>query len=100
MAVSSERNEDLAFPRPLPRPFFFAWALWVGVCGLAYWTYFEAARGRASVLLSIGFWAFAVVVIPLTVRRNRERTASIVAATLALLVYVLLMQSAMGQMDL
>jgi hypothetical protein len=39
-------------------------------------------------------------VIPLTVRRNRERTASIVAATLALLVYVLLMQSAIGQMDL
>ena len=93
MAIPPESNENVAFPRPFPRPVFFAWALWVGVCGLAYWTYVQAAGGRSSVLLSIGYWSFSLVVIPLMVYRNRERTAAVVAATLALLVYALLMQT-------
>jgi len=96
MAISSERDQDVAFPRPLPRPVFFVWALWVGVCGLAYWTYFEAARGRTNLLVSIGFWTFALVVIPLMIQRNREKTSSIAAATLALLAYALLMHSAVN----
>lgn len=93
MAFPPERNEGVAFPRPLPRPVFFAWALWVSVCVLAYWTYYEAAGGRISLLLSIGFWAFSLVVIPLMIRRNPERTGSVGAATLALLVYALLMHT-------
>ena len=93
MAIPSERNEDVAFPRPLPRPVFFGWALWVSVCVLAYWTYYAAARGRVSLLLSAGFWIFSLVVIPLMIHRNRERTAAVLAATMALLVYVLLMQT-------
>lgn len=96
MAIPSARDEGVAFPRPLPRPVFFTWALWVSVCGLAYWTYFEAARGRTNLLLSIGFWVFTLVVIPLMIHRNREKTSSVVAATLTLLVYALLMQSAVS----
>lgn len=95
MAVPTERSENVAFPRPLPHPAFFAWATWVSVCGLAYWTYFQAAGARVSVLLSIGFWALTLVVIPIIVYRSRARTASVVTAMLTLLAYVLLMQDAL-----
>jgi uncharacterized membrane protein len=92
MAVPTERAENVAFPRPLPHPVFFAWATWVTVCALAYWIYYQAAGARISVLLSAGFWVFALVLIPAIVQRSRERLASLVAATLALLAYALLMQ--------
>ena len=95
MAVPTERAENVAFARPLPRPVLFAWATWVSVCGFAYWTYVQAADGRVSVLLSVGFWAIAIVVVPLIVQRSRERTASVVPAMLALLGYALLMQDAL-----
>ena len=95
MAVPSERSENVAFPRPLPHPVFFAWATWVAVCGLAYWSYVEATRAGVSLLLSIGFWTLALVVIPLIVHRSRERMASVVAATISLLGYVLLMRDAL-----
>jgi hypothetical protein len=42
----------------------------------------------------VGFWAVELVVIPLIVLRNHERTAGVVAATVGLLGYVLLMQDA------
>jgi hypothetical protein len=96
MALPTERSEGVSFPRPLPHPGFFLWATWVGACGLAYWSYVAAARGGVSVLLSIGFWAFALVVIPIIATRNRERTtAPVMTALLTLLAYVLLMQDAL-----
>ena len=95
MAVPTERSENVAFPRPFPRPIFFAWATWVGVCGLAYWTYVQATGARASVLLSIGFWALTLVVTPVIVHRSRERMAGVITAMLALLAYVLLMLDAL-----
>jgi hypothetical protein len=93
MAFPSQPNEDVAFPRPLPRPGLFAWALWVAVCVFAYWTYYAAAHGRSSAILSVGFWAFSLVVIPLMVHRSRDRTSAVMAATIALLVYAVLMVS-------
>jgi predicted membrane-bound mannosyltransferase len=96
MAVSTERSEDNSdFARTLPRPVFFTWATWVLVCALAYWTYFQTAGPRVSVVLSLGFWTLALVVIPIVVRRGKEPIASVVAATLTLLGYVLLMQDAL-----
>lgn len=95
MAVPTERSENVVFTRPLPHPVFFAWATWVGVCGFAFWTYLQAAGDRVSVLLSVGFWAVAIVLVPFIVHRSRERTASVVPAMLALLGYVLLMQDAL-----
>jgi len=96
MAVSTERSEkNNAFDRTLPRPVFFTWATWVSVCALAYWTYFQAAGPRVSVALSLGFWSLSLVVIPIIALRSRERVASVVAATLTLLGYVLLIQDAL-----
>ena len=95
MAVPTERSENVLFARPLPHPVFFAWATWVSVCAFAFWTYVQAANARVSVLLSVGFWAIAIVVVPLIVHRSRERTASVIPAMLALLAYVLLMQDAL-----
>ncbi len=96
MAVSTERSEDNnAFARPLPRPVFFTWATWVAVCALAYWTYFQTAGPRVSVALSLGFWSLALVVVPIIVLRSKEQMGSVVAATLTLLGYVLLMQDAL-----
>jgi len=96
MAVSTERSENNgAFARPLPRPVFFTWATWVTVCALAYWTYFQTAGPRVSILLSVGFWILALVVIPVIVLRGKERIGGVVAATLTLLGYVLLMQDAL-----
>ena len=96
MAVSTGRSEDDVFPRPLPHPAFVTWAIWVAVCALAYWNYVRAApAGGVSVLLSAGFWILSLVVIPIVVRRSRERTAGVVTATLALLGYVLLMHDAL-----
>jgi hypothetical protein len=92
MAVPSERTEGVAFPRPLPHPTFFIWATWLAACGLAYWTYYRAARAGVSLVLSIGFWAFALVVIPAVVYRGRERMASVITAILSMLAYALLMQ--------
>jgi hypothetical protein len=92
MAVPTERSEDVAFPRPLPHPAYFAWATWVVVCGLAYWGYVHAARSGVSLLPSAGFWILTLVVIPVIVRRSRERTAGVMTATIALLGYLLLMQ--------
>ena len=85
MAIPTERSDDVTFPRPLPQPAFFVWATWVGTCGLAYWSYYRAARGDVSLALSVGFWAFALVVIPTVVYRGRERMASVITAILALL---------------
>ncbi len=95
MAVPSERNEGVAFPRLLPRPAFFAWALWVGVCLFAYWTYYAMAAGRTSIVLSIGFWAFSLVVVPLMTRRSPDRSGAVTVATVALLIYAALMVSAL-----
>ena len=95
MAVSTERSEGVAFPRPLPRPTFFTLATWVATCGFAYWTYFQAARGRISVPLSLGFSTLVLVVIPLISIRNRERFGGLAGATLTLLAYALLMQDAL-----
>jgi hypothetical protein len=55
----------------------------------------QAAGPRFSLLLSAGFWSLALVVVPIVVRRNKQHTGEIVAATLALLGYVLLMQDAL-----
>jgi hypothetical protein len=95
MAVSSERREDVVVPRPLPYPAFFTWATWVAVCGLAYWGYVREARSGASVLLSAGFWVLTLVVVPVIVRRSRDRSATVTVATIVLLGYVLLMQDAL-----
>lgn len=95
MAVPTERSERVSFPRPLPHPTFFAWATWVAVCGFAYWNYVQAARAGVSVPLSIGFWALALVVIPIVVNLGRERLGGLVAATLTLLGYAILMQDAL-----
>jgi hypothetical protein len=95
MAIPTERSENVPFPRPLPRPTFFTLATWVAVCGFAYWNYFYAAGARISVPLSVGFWILALVVIPFVANRNREKFGGLVAATLALLGYVLLMQDAL-----
>ena len=95
MAVSTESSRHLSFPRPLPRPGFFTVATWVATCGFAYWTYAQAARGRISVAVSVGFWTLMLVVIPLISVRNRERFGGLVAATLTLLGYALLMQEAL-----
>ncbi len=95
MAVSPERSQGVVFPRPLPHPAVFTWGTWAGVCALAYWNYVLAAGAGVSVLLSIGFWTMAIVIVPLVVQRSRERGASVVAATIALLAYVLLMQDAL-----
>ena len=96
MAVSPEHSErNNAFDRPLPRSVFFTWATWVVVCALAYWTYFQAAGPRVSVALSLGFWSLSLLVVPIIVLRSRERVASLVAATLTLLGYVLLIQDAL-----
>jgi hypothetical protein len=45
--------------------------------------------------LSLGFWSLSLVVIPIIALRSRERVASVVAATLTLLGYVLLIQDAL-----
>ena len=96
MAGSTERSEDdNAVARPLPRPVFFTWATWVAVCALAYWTYVQTAGPRVSIALSLGFWILALIVIPVIVRRSKERNGGVVAATLTLLGYVLLMQDAL-----
>ena len=95
MAVPTERSEDVVFPRPLPYPAFVTWATWVAVCGLAYWSYVREARSGVSVLLSAGFGILTLVVVPVIVRRSRERMASVVTATIALLGYLLLMQDAL-----
>ena len=95
MAIRTDSSESLDFPRPLPRPAFFTWAVWVGVCGLAYWNYAQAAGDRRSIVLSVGFWGLALVVIPIVVLRSRERLGGLSAATLTLLGYVLLMQHAL-----
>ena len=95
MAVPTGRSDNGSFPRPLPYPAFFSWATWVAVCGFAYWIYFVAARDRVSVALSIGFWALALLVIPIVVTRSRERLGGLIAATLTLLGYALLMQDAL-----
>jgi hypothetical protein len=96
MAISPEHSEDnIAVAGPLPRPVFFTWATWVVVCAFAYWTYVQTAGQRISILLSIGFWSVALIVIPLVVLRSRERVGGVVAATLTLLAYVLLMQDAL-----
>jgi hypothetical protein len=96
MAFSTERSENNgAFARTLPRPAFFTWATWVSVCALAYWTYFQAAGPRFSLVLSVGFWSLALVVIPIIVLRSKAQIGSVVAATLTLLGYVLLMQDAL-----
>jgi hypothetical protein len=92
MAIPTERSENVSFPRPLPHPAFFALATWVCVCGFAYWTYFQAARGAISIPLSVGFGILALVVIPFIAKRNREQFGGLVAAALTLLGYVLLMQ--------
>ena len=94
MAISTGHSENSAFARPLPRPAFFIWATWVVVCAFAYWTYVQTAGQRTSIVLSIGFWCLALVVIPIVVRRGREQMSGVVAATLTLLGYVLLMQDA------
>jgi hypothetical protein len=67
----------------------------MAVCVLAYWTYFQTAGERTSIPLSIAFWCLALIVIPIIVRRSREQTSGVVAATLTLLGYVLLMQDAL-----
>jgi hypothetical protein len=67
----------------------------VATCGLAYWSYVDAARSGVSILLSIGFWAFALVVVPIIAARSRERSAPVMTAVLTLLAYVLLMQDAL-----
>ena len=95
MAIPAEHVRDVSFPRPLPRPAFFGYALWVATCGLAYWTYFQATEGVVSVALSVGFWTFMLAVIPFIVRRSQERRPGLLAATLTLLGYVLLMQDAL-----
>jgi hypothetical protein len=95
MAVTTEHPERVSFPRPLPRPALFAWATWVAVCGLAFWTYLQTAGPRASVGLAAGFGALVLVVIPVVLRRAREGSAGVAAATLALLGYTLLMQDAL-----
>jgi hypothetical protein len=46
-------------------------------------------------VLSVGFWCLALVVIPIIVLRSKERMGGVVAATLTLLAYVLLMQDAL-----
>lgn len=95
MAFPTERPDSVVFPRPLPRPVFFAWATWVTVCGFAYWTYVQAATDSVSVPLSIGFWALALVVIPIVARRSREPLGAVTAASLTLLGYALLVQDAL-----
>ena len=95
MAASTERSDDGPFPRPLPYPGVFAAATWLGACGFAYWIYFHAARSRVSLLLSLGFWALMLVVIPLIAARSRERLGGLMIATLTLLAYALLMQDAL-----
>ena len=95
MAVPTERSGDITLPRPLPRPTFFVWATWLAACGFAYWTYYRAARGAVSIVLSIGFWALTLVVIPAVVQRGRERMASVITALLAMLAYAILMQDAL-----
>jgi hypothetical protein len=95
MAVSTERSEGVSFPRPLPHPGFFALATWIATCGFAYWTYFQASRGRISIPLSVGFWTLVLVVIPLISTRTRDRFGGLMAATLTLLGYALLMQDAL-----
>jgi hypothetical protein len=96
MAISTERSEDnSAFARPLPRPVFFTWATWLAVCVFAYWTYFQAAGQRTSIPLSVAFWCLTLIVIPIIVRNSRDQTTGVVAATLTLLGYVLLMQDAL-----
>jgi hypothetical protein len=91
MAIRTGDPENVEFPRPLPHPAAFAWATWVASCGLAYWTYVEAARGGVSIPLSLGFWAIVIVVVPVMIRRAREPLAGLMAAMLTLLGYVVLM---------
>jgi hypothetical protein len=95
MAVPTGRSDDISFPRPLPHPSFFVWATWLAACGFAYWTYYRAARGAVSIVLSIGFWALTLVVIPAVVHRGRERMASVITALLALLACAMLMLDAL-----
>ena len=91
MAIRTGGGENVEFPRPLPHATAFAWATWVASCGLAYWTYVQAARGAISVPLSLGFWTIVVVIVPLMIKRAREPLGGLMAAMLTLLAYVVLM---------
>jgi len=75
-----------------------AWLLWVAVCGMAYWGYWDWAgdRGRAvSISLSLIFWGNALVVTPILVYRNRDPLGQLMLPIMMLLAYHLMITQVM-----